>query len=53
MTGPGPGPGAGPGAAEPEPVPEREPETVPQPPAFWDAAQMRQVGHQVADLVAD
>jgi hypothetical protein len=33
------------------PVPEPEP--VPQPPAFWDAAQIRQVSHQVADLVAD
>jgi len=42
---------------EPEPVLERErvlePEPVPQPLAFWDAAQIRKVRHQVADLVAD
>ncbi len=40
-------------APEPEPGPVPQPEPVPQPPAFWDAAQIRQVSHQVADLVAD
>ena len=39
---PGP-PGAGP------PAPAGQP---PGPPAFWDAAQIRRVSHQVADLVA-
>ncbi len=34
-------------------VPEPGPEPDLEPPAFWDAAQIRQVSHQVADLVAD
>ena len=54
MTAPVPEPEPGPVLQpEPEPVQEPEPEPVPQPPAFWDAAQIRQVSHQVADLVAD
>ena len=43
MTAPVPEPGRAPSQGTP----------VPEPPAFWDAAQIRQVSHQVADLVAD
>ena len=41
-----------PGHHEPSPDPLAGGVPAPGPPTFWDAAQIRQVSHQVADLVA-